>query len=91
MATCGGDPSATADGAKGKCGGPATSAHPGVCDARIIDGLLKEMNADGFNGDTMGKVPEEFYSVSVHNNHRVAIEPEGGGGGVEGDTSTANW
>ena len=91
MATCGGDPSATADGAKGKCGGPATSAHPGVCDARIIDGLLKEMNADGFNGDTMGKVPEEFYSVSVHNNHSVAIEPEGGGGGVEGETSTANW
>lgn len=91
MATCGGDPSATADGAKGKCGGPATSAHPGTCDARIIDGLIKEMNADGFNGDTMGKVPEEFYTVSVHNNHSVAIEPEGGGGGVEAGVSTANW
>ena len=91
MATCGGDPSATADGAKGKCGGPATSKNPGVCDARIIDGLLKEMNADGFNGDTMGNIPSEFYTVSKHNNHSVAMEPEGGGGGVREGQSTANW
>jgi hypothetical protein len=39
-ATCGGDPDLPP---KGGCGGPATAAHPGICDARIIDGLLKEM------------------------------------------------
>jgi hypothetical protein len=50
------------------------------CDARIITGLLKQMNGDGFNGDTMGNVPRGFYLQSTLINHSIAIEPEGGGG-----------
>jgi hypothetical protein len=60
-----------------------------------MDSLINEMDADGFNGDTMGFVLEEFYSVSVALNHSVAIEPEGGGNVVNSDQKTgkmaANW
>jgi len=96
-ATCGGNANLTAETAKnlGYCDGPATAANPGVCDARIMDSLIAEMDADGFNGDTMGFVPEEFYDVSVGLNHSVAIEPEGGGNVVNLDSKTgnraANW
>ena len=59
-ATCGGSASAAAEGARSNC----SAADPGeiplvngtVCDARIIDGLLEEIGADGFNGDTMDGV-----------------------------------
>ena len=41
--------------------------------------LLNETGADGFNGDTMGWVPESFYTASVAAGRPSAIEPEGGG------------
>ena len=50
-----------------------------------MDSLIAEMNADGFNGDTMDKVPEEFYTVSTGIRHSVAIEPEGGGNIVDNE------
>jgi hypothetical protein len=80
-ATCGGNANLTAETALNSsyCDGPATSQNPGFCDARIMDSLILEMDADGFNGDTMDTVPEEFYTVSTGLNHSVAIEPEGGG------------
>ena len=43
-----------------------------------LTALLKEINADGFNGDTMSYVPEEFWTQSLKNNHPLAIEPEDG-------------
>ena len=39
----------------------------------------------------MGNVPSDFYLESHLINHSVAIEPEGGGGGVIAGTSTGNW
>lgn len=127
LATCGGNTNLTAETAKNRsyCDGPATAAAPGVCDARIMDSLIKEMDAvrippntacrnhpllgcnawlnrvrigctplssrqDGFNGDTMGFVPYEFYQVSVGLNHSVAIEPEGGGNVANSDAADAN-
>jgi hypothetical protein len=95
-ATCGGNANLTAETSKNSsyCDGPATSQHPGFCDARIMDSLIQEMDADGFNGDTMGIVPKEFYSVSVGLNHSVAIEPEGGGNLVvlnEDGEGPGNW
>ena len=62
-ATCGGDTDLIKETGKnpGYCNGTVgygtncsapTSAC--FCDARIIASLIKEMDADGFNGDTMG-------------------------------------
>jgi hypothetical protein len=39
-------------------------------------------------GDTMKKVPAQFYTTSVRLNHPVAIEPEGGGAASDGN---GNW
>lgn len=50
----------------------------GTDDYVTLTELLKQVNADGFNGDTMSYVSEEFWSQSLKNNHPVAIEPEGG-------------
>lgn len=50
---------------------------------------IQAMDADGFNGDTMGFVPKEFYDVSVKLGHSVAIEPEGRGNVV--NDGAANW
>ena len=36
-------------------------------DAVLLDTLIKEVNADGFNGDTMGTIPPEFYTESLSN------------------------
>ena len=58
------------------------------CDARIMGSILKAMDADGFNGDTMGSVPKEFFNVGMQLRHPVAIEPEGGGNAVLG---SGNW
>ena len=104
LATCGGNANLTAETAKNAsyCDSPATAAAPGVCDARIMDSLIKGMDADGFNGDTMGLVPREFFDVSMDLHHPVAIEPEGGGtasgtapdaegGGHPGMWDTMGW
>ena len=40
-----------------------------VTDDVLLDGLIKAVNADGFNGDTMQKVGEEFYTTSVRIDH----------------------
>ena len=50
----------------------------GTEDYITLTGLLKQVNADGFNGDTMSYVPEDFWIQSVNNGHPLAIEPEGG-------------
>ena len=57
-------------------------------DAYLLDDLIKEVDADGFNGDTMGSVPESFYTTSQELGHPVAIEPEGGG---QASLGFANW
>ena len=79
----------------GTCGGSVNAAATGVCngaacDAMIITSLLKQLDGDGFNGDTMANVAEDFYSDSIKINHSIAIEPELGGGGVLNGLSTGN-
>jgi hypothetical protein len=58
----------------------------GEDDAQAMAQLLADTGADGFNGDTMGWVPEEFYLAAKAKGVSAAIEPEGGG-----DAISQNW
>ena len=67
----------------------ATNTTGGIIgDPMLLDSLIKAVDADGFNGDTMGSVPQSFYTTSEGLNHPVAIEPEGGG---QASLGFANW
>ena len=48
-------------------------------DAQILAWLANATNTDGFNGDTMPFVDEEFFQAAKDLGHPIAIEPEGGG------------
>jgi iron(II)-dependent oxidoreductase len=48
-------------------------------DAEMLAWLTNATDTDGFNGDTMKFVSEEFYAASLDVGHPLAIEPEGGG------------
>ena len=48
-------------------------------DEEMLAWLVNITDTDGFNGDTMGSVPESFYNVSVEYGHPSAMEAEGGG------------
>eukprot|EP01084_Bolivina_argentea_P150333 262544_1 len=49
--------------------------------------FLNDTGGDGFYGDTMSSVPENFYVYSVNTyNHTISIEPEGGG-----SLQSMNW
>uniref|UniRef100_A0A6B2KXM6 Sulfatase-modifying factor enzyme-like domain-containing protein n=1 Tax=Arcella intermedia TaxID=1963864 RepID=A0A6B2KXM6_9EUKA len=41
-----------------------------------IANICKEVNADGFNGDTMDVISEPFFTSSLNINHPIALEPE---------------
>ena len=60
-------------------------------DAVLLDTLIAEVGADGFNGDTMSSISSEFYAESVNLKHPIALEPEGGGGGVTINWDTMGW
>jgi formylglycine-generating enzyme required for sulfatase activity len=53
--------------------------------------LLKETGGDGFNGDTMGFVPESFWAAANANAYPYAIEPEGGGEDASLNWDTMGW
>jgi formylglycine-generating enzyme required for sulfatase activity len=53
--------------------------------------LLKQTNGDGFNGDTMGFVPESFYASAVAADYPIAFEPEGGGTDAALNWATMGW
>ena len=54
--------------------------------------FLNITNGDGFNGDTMGYVDEDFYTYSVNKYSRpIAIEPELGGNLAEMNYGTMGW
>ena len=64
--------------------GTRDSGHP---DYVTMAQFLNDTAGDGFNGDTMGSIPEDFYRYSVDNFGRpIALEPEGGG-----DLESMNW
>ncbi len=46
--------------------------------AKAIAELMKELNADGINGDTQDGVPLAFFEEGVKAGHPLAFEPEGG-------------
>ena len=53
--------------------------------------LLKQTGGDGFNGDTMGFVPQSFWDASKAVAHPIALEPEGGGTDEALDWDTMGW
>ena len=46
-------------------------------DAQAMAALLLAIDADGFNGDTMKLIKQEFYDAGIARNHPIAMEPEG--------------
>lgn len=56
-----------------------------------LAGLLKATGGDGFNGDTMLTIPEEFWRSSLRVGHPIAAEPEGGGYSCAGNWTSAGW
>jgi formylglycine-generating enzyme required for sulfatase activity len=46
-------------------------------DSQTIATLWASIDADGFNGDTMGGVPCEFLAASLNASHPLALEAEG--------------
>ena len=62
-----------------------------LSDADTFAKLLKETGGDGFNGDTMGFVGEEFWNASVKAGYPLAFEPEGGGIDESLNWSTMGW
>ncbi len=53
--------------------------------------LLKQTGGDGFNGDTMGFVPESFWTAATEADYPLAFEPEGGGTDEALNWSTMGW
>jgi formylglycine-generating enzyme required for sulfatase activity len=49
----------------------------GVPDAEAIATLMKEINADGVNGDTMDGMAQSFFQASDKVGHPLVFEPEG--------------
>jgi hypothetical protein len=83
-ATCGRNANLTAETAKNRsyCNGPATAANPGFCDARIMDSLIAEINADGFNGKFNDPYLHTIPRLSVC--HRVWVACFQNSSGLEG-------
>ena len=49
--------------------------------------FLNQTGGDGFNGDTMDNIPQNFYLYSRNTfNHSIAMQPEGGG-----NLESMNW
>jgi formylglycine-generating enzyme required for sulfatase activity len=51
---------------------------PGMPWPQAIAELMKELGADGINGDTQDGVPLAFSTAADHAGHPLAFEPEGG-------------
>ena len=51
---------------------------PGMPWPQAIAELMKEIDADGINGDTQDGVPLAFSTAADHTGHPLAFEPEGG-------------
>ena len=63
----------------------------GRTDEDTFAALLKQTAGDGFNGDTMGSVPESFWAAAQKVGYPLAFEPEGGGIDDALNWSTMGW
>jgi iron(II)-dependent oxidoreductase len=64
----------------------------GAADAEAIAKLMKEIDADGVNGDTMDGMAQSFYEASAKVGHPLVFEPEGFPSSAEQlKYDTMNW
>ena len=52
---------------------------------------MRLKGADGFNGDTMGLIPQSFYDAAVARHHPIALEPESSAPVTAVGYDTLNW
>lgn len=72
----------------------ATRDKGGWPHPQSLAALLKAVEADGMNGDTMSSVPREFWEAGVASNWPFAVEPEHGGvpaASLRTGWETAGW
>ena len=62
-----------------------------IPDDQVLARMMKQIDADGFNADTMKNVPESFWDESVSEDHPLAIEPEMGGDDKDIYWHTLGW
>jgi len=65
--------------------------YEGKSDPEAMAGLLQQLGAVGFNGDTMSYVNQSFYSAGLPLGEHIAIEPELGGNHSTMFWSTTGW
>jgi len=62
-----------------------------VSDAEALDSLIIDVGADGFNGDTLGTIPREFWDYAVSRGAYLAMEPEAYGSMSDVSFITLGW
>eukprot|EP00930_Biecheleria_cincta_P043152 TRINITY_DN29669_c0_g1_i1.p1 TRINITY_DN29669_c0_g1~~TRINITY_DN29669_c0_g1_i1.p1 ORF type:complete len:927 (+),score=116.79 TRINITY_DN29669_c0_g1_i1:22-2781(+) len=63
----------------------------GKPDWEVWPEILKETLGDGFNGDCMDDIPEEFWNASLAFHYPLAFEPEDGGSNQALNWDTMGW
>lgn len=65
--------------------------YEGRSDPVAMADLLEQLDADGFNGDTMSFVNDTFYTAAAEHGKHISIEPELGGNHSTMKWSTQGW
>ena len=63
----------------------------GRSDEETIALLLKQTAGDGFNGDTMGYIPQTFWQSAIAHNYPLAFEAEDGDADDAFNWTTMGW
>ena len=65
--------------------------HNNVTDPMAMAKLIRDIGADGFNGDTMVHIPRSYYDAAVKIYKPIAMEAEGGVPQADLNYATMGW